>query len=78
MSDDPHNCAKPPSAFVQNEQRTVRVSTWNVNSVKARLPVLTAYLQEKKPDIVMLQEIKTETENFPAFELSSLGYYSLA
>ncbi len=78
MSDESSNCAQPPSPFVQNEQRTVCVSTWNVNSVKARLPALTAYLQEKKPDVVILQEIKTETENFPAFELSSMGYYSAA
>ena len=78
MSDDVPNCPQSSFSFVQNEQKTVAVSTWNVNSIKARLPVLTTYLQNKKPDIVMLQEIKTETNDFPAFEINSLGYHSIA
>ena len=78
MSGNFHNCAESLSSFVQNEQKKISVSTWNVNSVKARLPILTTYLQEKKPDIIMMQEIKTETENFPAFELSCIGYHSVA
>ena len=41
------------------------------------MPLLAAYLQDKKPDIMMLQEIKTETDSFPFFELESLGYHSL-
>ena len=62
---------------VSTPQKQIRVSTWNVNSIKARLPVFTTYLREKNPDIVLLQEIKTETENFPAFELRASGYHSL-
>jgi exodeoxyribonuclease-3 len=52
----------------------VRLATWNVNSVKARLPRLLEWLDEAKPDIVCLQEIKTTTALFPAAEVEELGY----
>jgi exodeoxyribonuclease III len=52
----------------------VRLATWNVNSVKARLPRLLEWLDEAKPDIVCLQEIKTTTALFPEAEVSELGY----
>ena len=78
MDDGSLNSAKPPSALTLTEDGDISVCTWNVNSVKARLSALSDYLQDKKPDVVMLQEIKTETDSFPSFELSSLGYHSLA
>ena len=52
----------------------MRLATWNVNSVKARLPRLLEWLAEAKPDIVCLQEIKTTTALFPAAEVENLGY----
>jgi exodeoxyribonuclease III len=52
----------------------VRLATWNVNSVKARLPRLLEWLDEAKPDVVCLQEIKTTTALFPAAEVGELGY----
>ena len=52
----------------------MRLATWNVNSVKARLPRLLEWLDEAKPDIVCLQEIKTTTALFPEAEVSELGY----
>jgi exodeoxyribonuclease-3 len=52
----------------------VRLATWNVNSVKARLPRLLEWLDEAKPDIVCLQEIKTTNALFPEAEVSELGY----
>ena len=52
----------------------MRLATWNVNSVKARLPRLLEWLDEAKPDIVCLQEIKTTTALFPAAEVEELGY----
>jgi exodeoxyribonuclease III len=52
----------------------VRLATWNVNSVKARLPRLLEWLAEAKPDIVALQEIKTTTALFPSAEVEELGY----
>jgi exodeoxyribonuclease-3 len=52
----------------------VRLATWNVNSVKARLPRLLEWLDEAKPDIVCLQEIKTTSALFPEAEVNELGY----
>ena len=52
----------------------VRVATWNVNSVKARLPRLLQWLAETGPDVVGLQEIKTTSAGFPAAEVEELGY----
>ncbi|MBV9204334.1 MAG: exodeoxyribonuclease III [Actinobacteria bacterium] len=52
----------------------MRLATWNVNSVKARLPRLLEWLDEAKPDIVGLQEIKTTTALFPEAEVAGLGY----
>jgi exodeoxyribonuclease-3 len=52
----------------------MRAATWNVNSIKARLPNVLRWLQKAKPDVVMLQEIKTIDENFPAMEIEELGY----
>ena len=51
------------------------IATWNVNSIRARLPNVTAWLKKKKPDVVLLQELKCETEKFPADDLEALGYH---
>src|SRR5579863_8218651 len=53
----------------------VKIATWNVNSIKVRLPHLLAWLEEAKPDVVCLQEIKCLAEDFPALELKGLGYH---
>jgi exodeoxyribonuclease III len=50
------------------------LATFNVNSVKARLPNLLAWLQERKPDVACLQEIKCQDQAFPAMEIEELGY----
>ena len=52
----------------------MRLATWNVNSVRARLPRLLEWLAEAKPDILALQEIKTTTALFPSAEVEELGY----
>jgi exodeoxyribonuclease III len=52
----------------------VRLATWNVNSVKARLPRLLEWLAETEPDIVCLQETKVAAALFPAAEVGELGY----
>ncbi len=54
----------------------IKLATWNVNSVKARLGHLTHWLEAAKPDIVCLQELKCQTEDFPALELKGLGYFA--
>jgi exodeoxyribonuclease-3 len=54
----------------------VKIATWNVNSVKARLAHLTGWLKSAKPDIVLLQELKCVTEDFPRLEIETAGYQS--
>ena len=54
--------------------RKIKVATWNVNSVKARLPNVLAWLKEAQPDVVLLQELKCIDENFPRTEIEDLGY----
>jgi exodeoxyribonuclease III len=52
----------------------MRIATYNINGIKARLPRLLEWLDETKPDIACLQEIKTQDEGFPAAEFERLGY----
>ncbi len=52
----------------------VKIASWNVNSIKARLPNLLDWLKAASPDILLLQEIKCLEENFPELEIGDLGY----
>ncbi len=52
----------------------MRISTWNVNSIKQRLPHLLGFLDEAKPDVVCLQELKCQDEGFPRAEVEAAGY----
>ena len=52
------------------------IASWNVNSVRARIENINNYLLKYKPDILMMQEIKTEDLNFPYENFSSLNYES--
>jgi exodeoxyribonuclease III len=52
----------------------MKIATWNVNSVKARLPAVEAWLKEAAPDVVALQEIKSTEDSFPAATFEDLGY----
>jgi exodeoxyribonuclease-3 len=54
----------------------VKIATFNVNSIKVRLPILLAWLEEAKPDVVCLQEIKCLAGDFPTLELKGLGYHA--
>jgi exodeoxyribonuclease III len=54
--------------------RPMRIATWNVNSVKQRIENLTAWLTERAPDVVCLQETKTVDEAFPRQPFEALGY----
>jgi exodeoxyribonuclease-3 len=55
----------------------MRIATWNVNSISARLPRLLAWLRSAGPDVVCLQELKCSAEAFPSDELRELGYESV-
>jgi len=52
----------------------MKIATWNVNSIKARLPNVLAWLGSAAPDVVLLQEIKSMDEAFPRLEIEDLGY----
>src|SRR4051812_11818603 len=52
----------------------MRIATWNVNSIKQRIENLSAWLRERQPDIVCLQETKSQDETFPREPFEALGY----
>lgn len=52
----------------------MKIATFNINGVKARLPVLLDWLAEAKPDVACLQEIKSTDETFPREQIEDLGY----
>lgn len=53
----------------------MKIATWNVNSVKARLPTVLDVLKAIDCDVICLQEIKCETDAFPYMEIEELGYH---
>jgi exodeoxyribonuclease-3 len=53
----------------------MKIATWNINGVKARIESLCQWLQDSQPDIVCLQEIKSVDEGFPRLEIEALGYH---
>ena len=52
----------------------MRIATWNINGVKARIEGLLAWLRETSPDAVCLQEINSVNAGFPVTEIEALGY----
>ena len=54
----------------------MKISSWNVNSVRARVKNIIEYLKDSSPDILMIQEIKTEDKTFPYEDLKNSGYES--
>jgi exodeoxyribonuclease-3 len=68
----------PPAAAVAPASRCdcfrVKIVTFNINGIKARLPRLLEYLAEQQPDIVCLQELKTSDETFPEADIRAAGY----
>ena len=52
----------------------MRIVTWNINGVKARMGAMLKWLEEARPDIVCLQEIKVVDSEFPRLEIESMGY----
>ena len=53
----------------------MKIASWNVNSVKARLPHLLAFLEDAQPDVLCLQETKCLAQDFPMLEVKGLGYH---
>lgn len=56
---------------------TLKVASFNINGIKARLPRLLEWLEETRPSVACLQEIKTQDEGFPAAEFEKIGYRAI-
>ena len=54
----------------------MKIISWNVNSVRARINNILEYIKQDKPDILLIQEIKTQDENFPYAEFEKIGFSS--
>ena len=54
----------------------MKIISWNVNSVRARINNILEYIKQDKPDILLIQEIKTQDENFPYAEFEKIGFLS--
>jgi exodeoxyribonuclease-3 len=55
----------------------MKIASFNINGIKARLPRLKEWLEETRPTVVCLQEIKSQDENFPASEFEDIGYQAI-
>lgn len=55
----------------------MKIASWNVNSIKMRLPIVCDWLKSQAPDVLLLQELKCESDSFPLMEIQSLGYHAL-
>src|SRR5215210_7030514 len=64
----------PSGTHPRVRSRHVKLVTWNVNSLKVRMPRLLELLEVHEPDLVFLQETKVERNTFPALELEEAGY----
>ncbi len=53
----------------------MKIATWNINGIKARIEVLLEWLRQASPDIACLQEIKSVDEGFPRADIEALGYH---
>lgn len=53
---------------------TLRIATWNINSVRIRIPLLKRLMDELSPDVICLQETKVEDGSFPLTDLKALGF----
>src|SRR3954453_12555790 len=53
----------------------MKLASWNVNSIRARLERVLAWLDREKPDVLCMQELKVEESEFPALSLRGVGYH---
>lgn len=52
----------------------MKIATWNINSIRARIENVRRWIETAAPDVLLLQEIKCETDSFPRLELEAMGY----
>jgi exodeoxyribonuclease-3 len=66
----------PPTVSTERDS-SILIATWNVNSLRMRWDRLSAWLTDKRPDVLCLQEIKMQDADFPSLELHSAGYHAI-
>ncbi|MCL2470028.1 MAG: exodeoxyribonuclease III [Alphaproteobacteria bacterium] len=54
----------------------MKIASWNINGIRARIGLLKDWIETEAPDVLLLQEIKCETDQFPLFEIKALGYHA--
>ncbi len=55
----------------------IRIASWNVNSIRARIEILSKWLKQKKYDIVFIQETKVQDHEFPIEDIKNIGYEAI-
>ena len=55
----------------------MKLASFNINGIKARLPRLKEWLEETRPAVACLQEVKSQDKDFPASEFEELGYQAI-
>lgn len=66
-----------PLIFMESDELTIKIATWNVNSLKVRLPQALDWLRQQQPDLLALQETKLPDPAFPTLDIANAGYQSL-
>ena len=56
----------------------MKIATWNINSVRLRVQLVASWLREHQPDVLCLQETKTQDEHFPVEAISEAGWPHIA
>src|SRR4051812_12809349 len=80
LGDGPGCGGRGPRKSVESDHHAdgstaMKIATYNVNSVNARLPVLLRWLAESRPDVACLQELKAPQEKFPYDAIRDAGYH---
>lgn len=70
-------CVKFSNFLFRFELPAMKIVTWNVNSLKVRLPQVMNWLETNQPDVLCLQETKLQDDFFPVEDIAALGYQSL-
>src|SRR5438105_14373027 len=65
-------CRHTPLCYPQMK---MKIATFNINSIRVRLPVILGWLEQHQPDVLCLQETKVQDSEFPALGLASTGYH---
>lgn len=65
---------RPPPAAAGHRSQLIKITSWNVNSIRTREAHVADFLAREQPDCLLLQELKCEAHQFPAMAFSALGY----